>query len=185
VLVGTMRLLDSNGVVLHTWTLSDPSDVIGTTVGGNRYGWFASQEFPFLAFDDSALNGVQNICQSGPGVGSQGYWMNHPEAWCGQSITVGGFTHTKAQAIAIMKNSTSKDRTYALAAQLIATKLSVSCLNSNQSCVSGAIADADAWLTGHQIGTGVKANSPAWQQIGSTYNTLASYNAGQLCAPAR
>ncbi|HEV2689036.1 MAG TPA: hypothetical protein VGV35_10785, partial [Bryobacteraceae bacterium] len=37
----------------HTWTLSDPTDIIGSTVGGNRYGWFASQEFNFLAIDNS------------------------------------------------------------------------------------------------------------------------------------
>jgi hypothetical protein len=37
-----------------SWTLSDPSDIIGTTVGGNRYGAFALQEFPVLAIDNSA-----------------------------------------------------------------------------------------------------------------------------------
>ena len=42
--------------------LSDPSDVLGTTVGGNRYGWFAQDEFPFLAFDTSTLLGFQDYC---------------------------------------------------------------------------------------------------------------------------
>jgi hypothetical protein len=53
----THRFYDSGGGVLavdltvdgpggtHMWTLSDPSDVIGTTVGGNRYGGFANSEF--------------------------------------------------------------------------------------------------------------------------------------------
>jgi hypothetical protein len=36
------------------WTLSDPSDIIGDTVGGNRYGAFATQEFPVLAIDNIA-----------------------------------------------------------------------------------------------------------------------------------
>ena len=53
----------ATGTPLHTWTLSDPSDVIGTTVGGNRYGWFPTDEFPFLAFDTSALVGFQDFCQ--------------------------------------------------------------------------------------------------------------------------
>jgi hypothetical protein len=50
-----MKLLDSSDNVLHTWTLSDPTDVIGATVGGNRYGWFVNQEFSSLAFDESSL----------------------------------------------------------------------------------------------------------------------------------
>jgi hypothetical protein len=54
------------GVPLHTWTLSTPSDVIGSTVGGNRYGWFATDEFPFLAFDTSALLGFQDFCAPPP-----------------------------------------------------------------------------------------------------------------------
>src|SRR6266487_1521804 len=82
VLVVTMRILDSSGVPLHTWTQSDPTDLIGATIGGNRYGWFASQEFTFLAFDDSALNGLQSYCQSGPGTGSIGYWLNNQTGWC-------------------------------------------------------------------------------------------------------
>jgi hypothetical protein len=55
VLAVTMKLLDSSDNVLHTWTLSDPTDVIGATVGGNRYGWFVNQEFSTLAFDESSL----------------------------------------------------------------------------------------------------------------------------------
>ncbi|KKT33119.1 MAG: hypothetical protein UW20_C0005G0051 [Candidatus Woesebacteria bacterium GW2011_GWB1_44_11] len=50
-----MDVLDHNGVVLHSWTLSDPSDIIGATVGGNRYGWFAYNQFSFLAIDNSQL----------------------------------------------------------------------------------------------------------------------------------
>jgi hypothetical protein len=186
VLVVTMRLLDSNGVLLHTWTLSDPSDVIGTTVGGNRYGWFASQEFPFLAFDDSELNGIQNFCGAGQ-VGTVGYWQNHPEAWCAQMQTflLGCETTTEAEAIDIMQRSTSKDMTYALAAQVIAAELNTTCLSSNQACVSAAITAADQWLCDNPLGTGVKANSPAWRTIRSTYNTLVNYNEGQLCAPHR
>jgi hypothetical protein len=36
---------------LQTWTLSDPTDVIDTTVGGNRYGWLVNNELP-LALDN-------------------------------------------------------------------------------------------------------------------------------------
>lgn len=56
VLTVDLEIRDDEGTLLKTWTLSDPSDVIGVTVGGNRYGWFATQEFPVLAFDDSRLD---------------------------------------------------------------------------------------------------------------------------------
>jgi hypothetical protein len=56
ILAVDLSILDAGGAVLHTWTLSDPSDTINGTVGGNRYGWFATNEFPFLAIDNSRLD---------------------------------------------------------------------------------------------------------------------------------
>src|SRR6266498_1205157 len=53
----------ATGVPLHAWTLTDPSDIIGTTVGGNRYGCFPTDEFSFLAFDTSALIVYQDYCE--------------------------------------------------------------------------------------------------------------------------
>ena len=57
-----MTIKDALGVALHSWTLTDASDVIGTTVGGNRYGWFVFNELPYLAFDNSELIGFQDYC---------------------------------------------------------------------------------------------------------------------------
>jgi hypothetical protein len=69
VLAVDLTVADSAGTVLGQWTLSDASDVIGVTVGGNRYGWFASIEFPFLAFDNSARSGAvpqtKDDCKNG------------------------------------------------------------------------------------------------------------------------
>jgi hypothetical protein len=62
ILAVDLTLKNAAGVPLMMWTLSDPSDVIGSTVGGNRYGWFVIDEFPFLAFDNSALIGFQDFC---------------------------------------------------------------------------------------------------------------------------
>jgi len=61
-----LTIKNAAGVPLHMWTLSDPSDIIGTTVGGNRYGWFPTDEFPYLAFDTSALVGFQDFCTPPP-----------------------------------------------------------------------------------------------------------------------
>ena len=62
VLAVDLTLKNAAGVQIMMWTLSDPSDVISSTVGGNRYGWFVINEFPFLAFDNSALIGFQDYC---------------------------------------------------------------------------------------------------------------------------
>lgn len=53
VLAVELSIVDSSNVTIHTWTISDPTDMIPANVGGNRYGWFSSIEFPFLAIDDS------------------------------------------------------------------------------------------------------------------------------------
>lgn len=58
VLAVDLRITTLDGSPLHTWTLSDPSDVIGTTVGGHRYGWFDFQQFPILAIDNVSLLSV-------------------------------------------------------------------------------------------------------------------------------
>jgi hypothetical protein len=178
----TLRVFDSGNNLLNTWVRSDPTDIIDTTVGGNRYGWFASNEFPFLAFDDSSLTGVQYICGS-QGAGSPGYWMNHPEAWCEEEINVGGTTYTKAEAIDIMRHATNRDMTYQMFAQMVAAELNVDCLHSNNSCVSAEIATAASWLFEYTPGSGIRANSPEWKSMQSVYNTLADYNKGLLCAP--
>ena len=47
-----------SNVPLGTWDRSDASDIIGTTVGGNRYGWFVQNEFDGLAIDNSFRTGI-------------------------------------------------------------------------------------------------------------------------------
>jgi hypothetical protein len=59
VLAVDLSILDSSNTVIKTWTLSDATDVIGLTIGGNRYGWFATNEFAFLAFDNTERTGVE------------------------------------------------------------------------------------------------------------------------------
>src|SRR5438128_131865 len=53
-------MLSGTNVPLGTWVRSDPSDIIGTTVGGNRYGWFVQNEFDGLAIDNSFRTGVMS-----------------------------------------------------------------------------------------------------------------------------
>jgi hypothetical protein len=99
-----------------------------------------------------------------------------------ETITLGCITYTESQAIAIMRHSTSQDKTYLLAQELIAAKLNVACKHSNTSCVSSLIAAADSWLCQHPIGSGVPAGN-VWNQIKATHDALEKYNTGKMCAP--
>lgn len=116
-------------------------------------------------------------------VSTAGYWASHPEAWCAQTIQIGAATYTQTQAIAIMQQSTSGDKTFSLAAQLIAAKLNVLCAGADSTCVSAAMSAADTWLGSHPVGSGVTSNSKDWKAISPTNDTLTLYNEGRLCVP--
>lgn len=113
---------------------------------------------------------------------SHGYWMNHPQAWCMETIQLGCQTYTVSQAIAIMRHNSGHDKTYLLAQELIAAKLNTTCRNSNPSCVASYIAAADSFLCDHPIGSGVTGS--VWNQIKSVHTALEKYNTGRLCAPS-
>jgi hypothetical protein len=58
-LVVNMRLIHkATNVTVGTWSLTDPTDIIGVTVGGNRYGWFVQNEIDDLAIDNSERTGL-------------------------------------------------------------------------------------------------------------------------------
>jgi hypothetical protein len=99
-------------------------------------------------------------------------------------ITIGCKTYTKAQALTIVNALSSSDMTYALAAQLGAAKLNVSCCKASSTCVASAISSADKFLCTYPVGCKLSASSTSWKNFLTTYNTLVSYNQGKLCAPA-
>jgi len=128
----------------------------------------------------------KTITKTFPGTGTPGYWMNHPEAWPVEGITIGGKLYTNAHAIALMKKSTTTDVTYILFQALVAAKLNV-LIGNDPSCIEGTIAEADAWMTAYPVGSKVKAggkNSP-WRTGEPLYLKLDSYNNGLDCAPSR
>jgi len=119
---------------------------------------------------------------SGPGTGTPGYWMNHPEAWPVQQITIGGVTYTKDQAITRIKLPVVNDKTQTMFAALVAAKLNV--LNGcEDDCIAATIALADTWMATYP--SPVRAKSQAWRDGEPLSKTLDSYNNGELCAPAR
>ncbi|GLI39271.1 hypothetical protein GHYDROH2_27720 [Geobacter hydrogenophilus] len=110
---------------------------------------------------------------------SPGYWKNHPEAWPVESITIGGKTYTKAQAISLMNTPVCGDKTYTLFKALVAAKLdAMGCGDS--SCVTDTIAKSDAWMALHPVGSGVAGDSYAWKQAEPWYLTLDDYINGKL-----
>ena len=59
------------------------------------------------------------------GTGTPGYWKNHPDAWPVESVTIGGVSYTKDQAINEMSMPVKKDKWYSMFKALTATKLNV------------------------------------------------------------
>jgi len=82
-----------------------------------------------------------------------------------------------------MRHNSAHDKTYTLAFQLIAAKLNIACKGSDSSCIASALDAADSFLCDHPVGSGVTANSAAWQSIKATNSLLEKYNNGLLCAP--
>lgn len=134
---------------------------------------------------DADKDGVGDACEvPSPGTGTPGYWKNHPEAWPVASITIGGVTYTKAQALDIM-GMPDGDKTYTLFRALVSAKLN-GLIGNETSCVNGTIADADSWMAMYgPPGSKVKASSSAWKIGEPLYLTLDDYNNGYLCAPHR
>lgn len=118
-----------------------------------------------------------------PGTGTPGYWKNHPNAWPVDVIVIGSVTYTKAQAIALMKASTNRNKWLNMFEQLVSATLNAY-IGNNTSCISDTIAAANSWVI--TTPTNVTASSAAWQPTGSALHTaLDNYNNGRLCAPHR
>jgi hypothetical protein len=115
----------------------------------------------------------------GPGTGTPGYWKNHSDDWPVSSITIGGVTYTKAQAIYWL-GRVGKDKTTTLFASLVSAKLNILAGNAG-ACVSSTIPLADAWMASHPVGSNVAASSSDWAYAEPLHQTLDAYNNGLLC----
>lgn len=130
-----------------------------------------------------ASTATANTC--GPvGTGTPGYWMNHPEAWPFDEITVGLQTLTKDQAIALMKMPVKGDKSLTMFAAFVAAKLNVMIGNCPPppppDCYT--LGEVNMWLTNFPVLSGVEASSEAWQYSHgeALYWCLDDYNNGLL-----
>ena len=163
--VGGDDTLDSDGV----------DDHLGNSVATLTYDSFAdaNTDFGFYAPPVTA-----------PGTGTPGYWKNHPEAWPVSSITVGGVTYTRDQAIAWL-DRVGKDRTVTMFSSLVPAMLNVA-IGNDDSCVASTIAAAQKWMATYgPVGSNVHAASYAWKIGEPLHRLMDDYNNGGLCAPHR
>ena len=115
---------------------------------------------------------------------TQGFWKNHPEAWPVASITVGGVSYTRDEAIALLEKP-GRDRTLTMFSSLVPAMLNV-LIGNDDSCVSSTIAAANDWMTTYgPVGSGVAASSYAWKVGEPLHRLMDNYNNGMLCAPHR
>jgi len=129
--------------------------------------------------------GMYTVACTPLGTGTPGYWMNHPEAWPVDSITIGGVVYSKDKAILLMKAPVELDKTYTMFPALVSAKLNVLVCN-DASCIADTIQAADDWMRVYgPVGSGVLASSKAWKIGEPLYLLLDKYNNGLLCAPSR
>ena len=174
------------GVEVGTWTVVVAPE--NHDVGGALAGFTSTVGIDRLVdtvVDDNVLTyDFPYAALSAEGTGTPGYWKNHPDAWPVDSLTVGGVTYTKEEAIALLDTPGRGDKTYDLFRALVPAILNVLAGNDG-SCIVDTILDADAWLVTYPLGSGVKGK--LWQDSGgeALKNTLDAYNNGLLCAPSR
>lgn len=69
-----MSVYNPASTLVGNWLLSDPADVIGTFVGGNRYSWFANIESApntgggWRAIDDTSLSSTAAVPEASPAL---------------------------------------------------------------------------------------------------------------------
>jgi SdrD B-like domain len=134
--------------------------------------------------DSSTDFGFINSPVSNPGTGTPGYWKNHPEAWPVQTVTVGGVTYTKDQAIALL-DQVGKDKTLTMFSSLVPAMLNVA-IGNDSTCVASTIEAAQDWMVKYgPVGSNVHAASYAWKVGEPLHRLMDNYNNGMLCAPHR
>jgi hypothetical protein len=165
-------------------TVGLDSNLITVTLDADGIRPDLSPEHSITVTADITVIGVDEPHEDG-GVGTPGYWKNHPEAWPVGEIEIGGITYTMDEALAIMNQPQKNDKTITMFDALVAAKLNV-LIGSDDSCIADTITQAYQWMVDNDpVGSGVRANSDAWKSSGeSLYTTLDMYNNGMLCAPA-
>jgi hypothetical protein len=113
------------------------------------------------------------------GTLTRGYWVNHPEDWLASELRIGGRLLQQDSLIRILQRPTRGDKSYSMAAQLIATKLNL-LTGTDASCIGTEVGDADTWLATHWLGRG-RTPDEEWVLVAGIHDQLDDYNNGRLC----
>ena len=172
-------------VLIPTGTQASPSNVGDDTLDSDGIPNGTGYSVALVGATGFATDfGFFTPSKQQPGTGTPGYWKNHPEAWPVSSITVGGVTYTKAQAIAWL-GKVGKDKTTTMFSSLVPAMLNV-LIGNDGSCVNSTIVAANTWMATYgPVGSNVAASSYAWTIGEPLHIQMDSYNNGLLCAPHR
>jgi hypothetical protein len=113
------------------------------------------------------------------GTLTRGYWVNHPENWPVAGLYLGSTWYDQAAAMTILQRATRGDKSYSMAAQLIATKLNLA-NGTDVSCIGTEVCAADAWLDAHPMDRG-RTPDDVWATGSAVHQSLDDYNNGRLC----
>jgi hypothetical protein len=162
--------------------VDDTIDSDGTSDGlGNSVAVITLTDTEFFNASTDFGFWVAPVAQ--PGTGTPGYWVNHPEAWPVETITLGGVAYSKADALALL-SAGGKDKSLTMFSSLVSAKLNV-LVGNDSSCVASTIEAADAWMTTYPARSNVHAASLAWKRGEPLHRLMDNYNNGMLCAPHR
>jgi len=100
--------------------------------------------------------------------------------WPLTSVTIGGVTYSKTQALFILAVWPWSDATYYVADELIAAKLNLA-YGANSSTVAATVAAADSWLQSNPLGS--NPSNPTRAQGVQLADVLDSFNEGRLGPP--
>lgn len=146
-------------------------------------GMYSSYHVSTSSFSDTERITATFLMGSGICTHRAGYWSHHPECWPVETLTIGGVSHTKAEAIAIMQTPGVGDKTYDLFQELTTTMLNLLC-GCTPDCIQETVMQADAWFLSYPVGSGVHASDPAWKVAKPWWKLLEQYNKGLLCEGA-
>ena len=102
-----------------------------------------------------------------------GYWKTHADAWPVDTITIGGMTYAKADAIAML-GQVSGDKWSTLFRALVAAELNVADGCDAPGWIDDTMAAAHTWLSLNP--KGVAASSCAWKSGECLYLYLDWWN---------
>jgi hypothetical protein len=171
---GHSRIFFALAILLSGLAIAPQVGLVAGTVTWERFA--GGYQTPTPSVTATTPKPTMTATPSGPAcTHSHGYWKNHPDEWPVTTLTIGGETYNQAELLQILTTPPRGDATYLLARQLIAAKLNIA-NGSDPTDIAQVIADADAWLMEHPLGSDPR--NPERREGIRLMSQLARYNGG-------